>query len=392
MPFVKGKFMSKHISPSHESWTWVAVLITQTIECKTTAEAILVHESHALRSHLAVNQFSDLIWPLLLYQRKKYIYIQLHFSNSFISQKWHVNMLNKKDITVKTFLVTSRHKERCGKMAESVLLMTTVTWDWSGLLKTWLVEVTRAGFCESKYITVCFASKPELQGCCWTCRCGCSSCPGTAWAAGSPVSDCSICGQISGRLWTHRSAFVGASWVSQSASCTHGAPSESHQSVWIKWWPLRCRPRPFLAGCHSPHSSPPSDSALRPPDWDLDPAGPPPPQRIPAVMSHTGHCAAQRAPHPDPPPGSALQTAAVHCLSSSRARSAPAPLLFSWTEHLPQTAQDGAIASQHVCTPPMWVKGRRDPHTPTNTPAEGEKKESCVKVVRTRIRLTDLFI
>lgn len=86
-----------------------------------------IHESYALRSHLAVNQFSDLIWPLLLYQRKKYIYIQLHFSNSFISQKWHVNMLNKKDITVKTFLVTSRHKERCGKMAESVLLMTTVT-------------------------------------------------------------------------------------------------------------------------------------------------------------------------------------------------------------------------------------------------------------------------
>lgn len=63
---------------------------------------------------------------------------------------------------------------------------------------------------KQKHITVCFASKPELQGCWWTCRCGCSSCPDTAWAAGSPVSDCSICGQISGRLWTHHSAFVRA--------------------------------------------------------------------------------------------------------------------------------------------------------------------------------------
>lgn len=36
-------------------------------------------------------------------------------------------MLKKKDITVKTFFVTQRHKERCSKMAESVLLMTMVT-------------------------------------------------------------------------------------------------------------------------------------------------------------------------------------------------------------------------------------------------------------------------
>lgn len=131
------------------------------------------------------------------------------------------------------------------------------------LLKTWLAgwgKWGRTPWEQQRHLTVCFASRLELQGCWSTCRCGCSSCLGTAWAAGSSVSDCSICGQISGRLWSRRSASVGASWASQWASCMRGAPSGSPQSVWIRRQLLNCPPR------HSPCSSPPSASSLHPPD------------------------------------------------------------------------------------------------------------------------------
>lgn len=229
----------------------------------------------------------------------------------------------------------------------------------------WWVRWYRIG---SGHVTVCFASKAESRGRS-ICRCGCSSCLGTASAAGSPVSDCSTCGRICAHLWTLRNAFAMASRESQSASCIHGALSGNHQSAWITQWPPWSHPRPFLAGCCPPRISPPSVASLH---RDPEPALPLPPQRIPAAMSHAGRCAAQRALHPGPRPGSPvqLQTPAVHCLSQSRA---PAPLLFGRTQYLPQTGWDTAAPSQRVGTPPMWASWSRDPHTPANTPAKRVK-------------------